>query len=248
MKEIKNSQPAQAKGVEAVDRALRILQCFHKDDGRLGLAEIAARTGFYKSTILRLIVSLEAQGFLRRAPDKSYGLGPELLRLGSIYRQSLRIEEHVRPALRRLLDITGESASFFIEQADKRICLFREDSLQPVRDHVAEGEILALNQGAAGHVLVDYKQCDAIGVPISTANLPRFSFGERTPDVAAAAVPVFGLEGANTVLLGALTISGPMSRFTPELCEKISAPLLLEGKSLSACFGANLDWQKSEAR
>ena len=72
--------------------------------------------------------------------------------------------------------------------------------------------------------------------------------GDVPEDVAAAAVPGFGLEGANTVLLGALTISGPTSRFTPELCEKISAPLLLEGKSLSACFGANLDWQKSEAR
>lgn len=243
-KEQQNHTTSQPKGVEAVDRALAILRSFGRGEPRLSLAQIAARTGFYKSTILRLTVSLEREGFLQRAPDKSYSLGPELLRLGSIYQRSLRLEDHVRPALWRLLQSTGESASFFIQRSDQRICLFREDSHHTVRDHVTEGETLTLIQGAAGHILVDYAtpSLNSDG-EVSTTDLPRFSFGERTPDVAAAAVPVFGLQGADTILVGALTVSGPISRFTPDLCAKISPPLLEEGKLLSNALGAKVSWR-----
>ena len=46
-------QPA-TDGVAALDRAIAILNAFTAADRSLSLAEIAARTGFYKSTILRL--------------------------------------------------------------------------------------------------------------------------------------------------------------------------------------------------
>ena len=45
---------AEAKGVEAVDRALKLLDCFEISDHSLTLAELSRRSGFYKSTILRI--------------------------------------------------------------------------------------------------------------------------------------------------------------------------------------------------
>ncbi|MDO9217858.1 MAG: helix-turn-helix domain-containing protein, partial [Lacisediminimonas sp.] len=45
-------------GVAAVERALAILNSFRPGDGSLSLHDIAERTGLYKSTILRLIVTL----------------------------------------------------------------------------------------------------------------------------------------------------------------------------------------------
>ena len=42
-------------GVAAVDRALTILSAFDGEPNALTLAALSRRTGFYKSTLLRLI-------------------------------------------------------------------------------------------------------------------------------------------------------------------------------------------------
>ena len=74
------------KGVAAVERALAILDCFESDHESLPLKTIAQKTGLYKSTILRLCVSLESYGYLRRREDGDFQLGPTLWRLGALYR------------------------------------------------------------------------------------------------------------------------------------------------------------------
>src|SRR5476649_2539979 len=87
-----SKQPADG-GVAAVDRAFAILGAFDVDRGSLTLAEIARRTGLYKSTILRLMTSLEKAGFIRRLVDGQYAVGPEPLRLAQIYQTSFRLRD-----------------------------------------------------------------------------------------------------------------------------------------------------------
>jgi len=70
--------------VEAVERALAILDAFHADKPAMTLGELAAATGFYKSTILRLAGSLERRGYLVREESGAFRLGPAPWRLGSI--------------------------------------------------------------------------------------------------------------------------------------------------------------------
>ena len=60
---------ADTGGVAAVERALAILDAFTEQDRSLTLAQVATRTGFYKSTILRLAASLEKKGYLIRLAD-----------------------------------------------------------------------------------------------------------------------------------------------------------------------------------
>jgi len=232
-------------GVEAVDRALSILKAFRDGEDRLSLAQIAQRTGFYKSTILRLAVSLERQGFLARLADKSFAPGSELLRLGGLYQRSLKLEDRVRPALRRLLEKTGESASFFVRQGEQRLCLFREDSGHAVRDHVVEGEFLGIGRGAAGHIIRRFAPAltQRGELDQQMSELPIFSFGERVAEVAAGAVPVFWLRDNRMGLAGALTLSGPISRFTDSACQAMRQPLLEEGARLSRELGASLSWE-----
>ena len=88
-------------GAAAVDRALSLLAAFRDGDTALGLAELAQRTGLYKSTVLRLLASLEHAGFVQRLADGRYALGPEIARLHTLYAASFSLEEQV--VLRRLL-------------------------------------------------------------------------------------------------------------------------------------------------
>jgi DNA-binding IclR family transcriptional regulator len=229
-----------AKGVDAVDRALAILRCYEEDRTALTLTEIAERTGFYKSTVLRLAVSLESAGFLVRRPDKTYALGAELMRLGSIYVRSFRLEDHVRPVLHALRSETGESASFFRREGECRICLFREETLHGVRDHIREGDMLSLERGAAGRVLTRFEptQINAKELAKRLRQLPEISSGERDTETAAIAAPVFDSAG----LIGALSISGPMTRFGPKEARRMTPHLLKATRDLSVRLGGSGHW------
>ena len=51
-------------GVDAVERALTLLDAFNGGDSALPLKELSQRSGLTKTTILRLAVSLERFGYL----------------------------------------------------------------------------------------------------------------------------------------------------------------------------------------
>ena len=120
------------------------------------LSEIASATGFYKSTILRLAGSLERLGYLIRAESGVFRLGPAVWRLGSIYRAGFNLGEAIRPELRRLVEATGETASFYVREGQSRVCLFRHNSPHAARHHLDEGSELPLTAGASAHVLLAF--------------------------------------------------------------------------------------------
>jgi len=196
--------------VEAVERALAVLDAFRADRPTMTLGEIAATTGFYKSTILRLAASLERCGYLVREENGVFRLGPTLWRLGSVYRAGFNLGGTIRPELRRLVEASGETASFYVREGRSRVCLFRHNSPQSARHHLDEGAELPLNAGASAHVLVAFS--DGRGSRSNAVQQRGYciSLGERDPQVAAVAVPVFDLGGQ---FRGALAISGLIGRF-----------------------------------
>jgi DNA-binding IclR family transcriptional regulator len=196
--------------VEAVERALTVLDAFHADRPAMTLGEIASATGFYKSTILRLAGSLERLGYLVRDDGGVFRLGPALWRLGSIYRAGFDLGDAIRPELRRLVEATGETASFYVRRRQIRVCLFRHNSPQAARHHLDEGAELPLTAGASAHVLLACSDGKGAKAKVVKARGYAVSLGERDPQVAAVAVPVFDLAGA---FRGALAISGLIGRF-----------------------------------
>jgi len=225
-------------GVEAVDRALAILRAFDIGCERQTLSDLASRTGFYKSTILRLCQSLERSGFLHREASGTFVLGPESLRLAALYRRDSKLETHVRPALRALVEATEESASFYQRQGNRRQCLYREETRRAIRDHILEGDMLPLNLGAAGHVLTIFGNSSLSPAERARryAPMPLASFGERDPETAAVAAPVFSHDG----LAGALGISGPRTRLTPKRAAEIGPVVLAKAEALSKLLGGVL--------
>lgn len=220
-------------GVGAVDKALSLLTAFRAGDTVLSLAELAGRTQLYKSTALRLIASLEHARLLqRRADGGGYALGPELTRLQAIHAAGFSLEAEVTPVLRALVARTRESAALHVRQGEQRLCLFRVDSPQPLRDHLSAGDLLPLNQGAGGRVLLAFAGARGQRYEqIRRDGLAEIS-GDRVEGLSGIAAPVFGARGE---LVGALTLSLPSSRLKPglaedvrraaaELCRRLGAP------------------------
>jgi len=198
--------------VAAVDRALAVLQAFKAETPVMTLSELAAGTGLYKSTILRLINSLLHGGFLERLADGRYRIGPTPFRLGELYRQSTTPDTVILPIMRDLAKESGESVVFYVRAGKvMRTCLYRVESPQhAVRYHVREGEILPMSAGTPGLVLLAFS--GQKGEPFETIRRTGFyaAIGERDPNIAGIAAPVFG---AGVCLIGALAVVGPSSRF-----------------------------------
>lgn len=224
------------RGVATLERALAILATFEASPTQ-SLADISRRTGLYKSTLLRLLSTLEKFNYIGQQQDGQYHVGVGALHLGSLYQQWVRPAELINPALRALVEQTGESASFNVQEGQLRVCVYRIDSPHKIRDHVRVGDLLPLERGAAGRIML------AFG---SQASDPRWAElreacfcctrGEIEPDTAAAATPVFSGAGG---LEGALAITGPAFRFTPDKVEAMRLPLLESARALSEALGGS---------
>lgn len=221
-------------GVAAVERALTILDAFRESDQSLTLTEISKRVGFYKSTTLRLAESLEKFGYLRRLEDGAFRLGPKPLFLGSLYQRHFRLAEFVPPVLRQIAAELNEGASFFVRENDQRVCVHRVESARAIRDVIHEGMRLPLELGAAGHVIMAFGGQPGARYDQVRRDLFSASFGERDPEIAAVASPVFAV---GEWLAGALSVSGPRYRFEQADPRQMAEVLHRHSAALTGALG-----------
>jgi DNA-binding IclR family transcriptional regulator len=235
-------QQAEEVGVAAVNRALAILDSFSEEAAALTLAQISKKTGLYKSTILRLLQSLEAFDYVRRLDSGLYVLGPTPVRLGTLAKKGFHPAEVLMPVLRDLVQATSESASFYVRSGNMRLCAYRIDSPRSVRDNVQIGQLIPLNKGAGGHVLLDFENFSRAELENGVKRLVHVTRGERDSETAAIACPVFGPE---MKLEGALSISGPIHRFDDQAVAKMTPHLIDAARSLTDSFFGDVDLFRS---
>ena len=201
---------AEAGGVAAVDRALLLLGAFRPGDRELTLAALAERTQLVKSTALRLLASLVHAGFIRRSEAGLYSPGPEIARLNGLIATSFPLESAIMPALERLVAQTKETAAYHVRRDDRRVCLYRVDSPQVLRDHGRVGDLFPLERGAGGRVLLAFS--GAKGTIYDRIRKSGYAAlqGDRVADIAGISAPVFGAGGE---LVGAITLTLPTHRY-----------------------------------
>jgi len=245
--------------VEAVRLALRLLDCF-QSRAALGLPELAAEAGLTRNRTTRLVGTLESGGYLRFDPDAGqYRLGSRLLTLGKAYEAHTSLIALARPLLRELVEATGEMASLYVLDGLERVVLAREQGTQPIGYNLIEGERLALHAGAAGKILLAYAPPEVPRAVLRTGTLPQFtprtildpvqlvreltairrqgyafSRGERAPDAASIAAPVFDYRAQACAALG---IAGPANRFTERLRRRYARLVVEKARALSERLG-----------
>jgi DNA-binding IclR family transcriptional regulator len=197
--------------VVAVVRALRIMEAFNPGERELALAELGRRTRLHKTTVLRIARTLGADRYLVQTASGGWRLGPGAGSLGARYHRGFDHTVVIEPVLRELAQRTRESAVYYVREANSRVCVVRVEGPHPTRYHAQLGEILPLDAGAAGRVLLAYS--GEPGEPYESIRRAghHVTFGERDPAVASVAMPVFG---RNHVIAGAVAVTGPIARLT----------------------------------
>ena len=82
-------------GVDAVNKALEILNCFTEKNEALTITKIANITGDHKSRISRISKSLENFGYLRKIKSGEFKIGHTIPRLFEIYESSFNLKNSI---------------------------------------------------------------------------------------------------------------------------------------------------------
>ena len=209
------------KKYNAIEKCLQILSMYSLDKSSFSIKEICDQLNFNVSTTYRILSTLEDYGYVSRLKNKEYVIGTQALYLSAIYTQSNHLEQ-IRPIVDYIRDVSGETSSFFVEEDNKRICLYRAHSRDEVRHNIEQGSRLDLNRGASGRIILAYgkRQNDIKGFYKEIRDKGYYlSINEHNPSLFALAVPVLS---STDKLLGAIVVSGPITRFN----EKQKATLL----------------------
>jgi DNA-binding IclR family transcriptional regulator len=234
--------------VRAAERALDILLCFAQES-ELGMTEIASRTGLNKSTVHRLLATLEAKGFVKRdLRTEKYVLGFRIWELAANLNHSDDPAVLFLPEMERLRDELEETVSLYISDGKERIRIQAVESNQAIRRVAPVGARMPLSVGASSKVLMAYAEDELLQEVLEDDDWPSklskreylnqlqairidgyaISVEEREAGTAAVSVPIFSQSGR---LVAALAVSGPVSRMNHEKMKQF-VPRLKESAEL----------------
>lgn len=145
------------ESTRTVERALDILLCFTQDQPTLTLTQIAERADLHKSTVHRLLATLEGKQFVRRDDESgAYRLGIKLVELGFSAHNGTNISDCATPHLQRLSAEHRETVDLAILEGTDVVYLQVIESSQRMKIAAAPGERLPAFCTATGKAFLAY--------------------------------------------------------------------------------------------
>lgn len=163
-------------GVQSVDRALSILETLAEDDEGYRLSDLAIRTGLSASTVHRLLATLESRRFVQfdRAESK-WHVGSRAFTVGASFARRRNFSTQAIPYLRKLRDLTRETANLAVVDDEFIIVLTRMESREIMRSLTqVGGRVAMVTSGVGKAVLATYSDED-VGAVIRHHGMPRLT-------------------------------------------------------------------------
>ena len=146
---------ARSQGVGAVRHAIAVLRCFTAREPAIGVNEIARRVGLNKSTVSRLIATLEHAEFVERCPQSGrFSLGMGMLGLAAPALAGLDLLKLSRPALCMLARECGETVGIGVWSDPEVIMLEQVLGVRAVTHVARAGDRVPAHCTAAGKIFL----------------------------------------------------------------------------------------------
>ncbi|NYI08411.1 IclR family transcriptional regulator [Allostreptomyces psammosilenae] len=137
---------------QSLARALRILAAL--GEGERSLDELAAQHDVHKTTVLRLLRTLEEERFVYRDGRHRYHLGAQLFALSSRALEQRGIRATAAPHLAELNQSTGQTVHLATYEGGEVVYVDKYDSRHPVRMYSRIGLRASLHGAAVSKVLL----------------------------------------------------------------------------------------------
>jgi DNA-binding IclR family transcriptional regulator len=255
-----------ATDVPGLERGVAILRLYRRDRTRLTAPEVASELGIPRSTVHRLLQSLETLGLLRQEPRGVFALGPGVLSLGFEYLASLDVAEVANPVLARLRDEIGCSTHLAVLDRTSVVFISRHPVRASVQSGFGVGFSVPAHAALIGRLLLGDHDREALAVlyrgiklvaagPNAPATLDALAMrieadrgrGYGISDsnsasslfprgMVAISAPVRDARGAIAAAINATTVSGAFS--AAEIRGRLKDRVLAAAGEISARLGA----------
>ena len=244
--------------VQSLDRALEILKLLGAEP-EMRVTDLARRLEVHKSTVFRLLATLQEHGLVEQNPTtERYRLGYGLVRLAGSVVAELDLARTARPVLEELAMRTGETVNLAILQGDQVVNIDQIAAPNLVVNVNWVGKQTPLHATSNGKVLLAYlpeeQRRSLLGRSLPrltprTITDPRilarqltrvvedgyaFTLEELELGLNAVAAPVFAADGR---VLAAVSVAGPSYRVTPQRLSELGETTKEAGQTISRRLG-----------
>lgn len=236
------------QGVQCIHKALELLCSFTPDHSEWGVTELAAYLGIAKSAAHRILVTCEQYRFVERTADRRYRLGARLLELGNVYRFDRRLLAKAETSLQSLARTVSAIAHLGELEGYSVLELMRAEALGSVRFHSSPKFRMSAHATALGKVLLAFSAPEFRERYFSRhRHLVRFTShtlvdeGDLRREIDSILQRDYAVSNEESVLgcrciavairnrnqhvAAALSISGPVERFTKDRIPELAAHL-----------------------
>lgn len=246
--------------LQSVERAITILKSFSLQKPERGVSELSRELGLHKSTVSRLMRTLEHGGLLARNPDtERYRLGVDLIGLASQVVSYMDVREVARPLLRELAEACQETVNLSVLDGGRVVNLeqFVPQSRR-IRNVGRVGRRMYVHCTAAGKVFLAYRSPDIVDRLLSRP-LARFTprtvtdpeklraEADKVRRQGYAIVQEELEEGLNVVaapvrdhtgqVVAAVSVAGPVFRVTSDLLPELARQVVEVSSEISQQLG-----------
>lgn len=245
--------------IQSIERAVAIMRCFSEQQPELGVTEISRCTNLHKSTVSRILSTLQKEGFIsQNANTGKYRLGVGLISLAGVALGRIDVRAAAFDHLDTLVEQTGEGVSASVLDGTEAVIVLHKPSPNPVRYVNWIGRRLPLHCTSSGKVLLAGLAPELREVLLHrsmqhyTGNTV-VSCADLLEELMAIAGRGFAIvleeheQGTNSIaapicnhdgeVVGAVSVSGPAFRLPEEILRERLDPLLATAARVSAELG-----------
>jgi IclR family transcriptional regulator, acetate operon repressor len=231
--------------IQSLQRAIHLLKAFDNDQGELGVTDLSRLVGLPKSTVSRMLTTLEHEGLIERVPaSDKYRLGFLLVRLAGRANHPGDVRAVAHPMLVELSARSHETVHLAVVDTDEVVNIEQISGPHLVRETNWIGRRTPFHCAANGKALLAYQPADMIARILAgplqrftertitepaqvRAELARvrelgyaYALGEIEVGLNGVAAPIRDARGA---VVAAVSVGGPSYRVTHERLEDLSA-------------------------
>ena len=261
MKDIMTAQPEtrDSKGASVISNVIDVLRCFSIEEPLQGVTEIAVQVGLHKSTVSRILATLENENIVERDPlSRRFRLGLGIITLAGPLLADLDVRKVAHPVLQELSRETGETAALVLWNETESISVEQVVSRSNVKHTSPLGTSYGTALSASVQVFLALEEEDRVRQLLGSGTIQHPSpnskgleayltrlgdvrsrgyavnFGETSVEEVGIAVPVHDHRGD---VAAAVLISAPRFRVDKDQLEVLVSACVLAAKDITRRLG-----------
>ncbi len=151
------------ENITSLEKAINILEILQKPPYSYKVTELSNLSGFNRTTVHRLLSTLEKAKFVIRNQDtKEFKIGPSIYQMGCIYLNNFNYKDMILKILEDISKETEESVGYAVLEGDTVLSLYEIEINQPLKMNYKPGLYYPINRGCYGKCLMAYNEPEIV--------------------------------------------------------------------------------------